>query len=91
MFAMQHENFYTKIFMIKISILTSTSIIRASSPFTFSNLRKFSSISCNFAFTSSSTKSDQEVKLKLQEMEENFRRLENVKGLDARIIEVEVR
>ena len=41
--------------------------------------------------SSSSTKSDQEVKAKLQEMEENFRRLENVKGLDARIIEVEVR
>ena len=41
--------------------------------------------------SSSSTKSDQEVKAKLQEMEENFRRLENVKGLDARIIEVEAR
>ena len=47
--------------------------------------------------TSSSTsstsipKTETEVKQKLQEMENNFRVLERIKGLDARIMEVEVR
>ena len=38
----------------RILLLTSTSIIRASSPLTDSNLRKFSSISLNLTFVSSS-------------------------------------
>lgn len=43
--------------------------------------------------TSSTTipKTETEVKQKLQEMENNFRILERIKGLDARIMEVEVR
>ena len=38
----------------RILLLTSTSIIRASSPLTVSNLRKFSSISLSLTFVSSS-------------------------------------
>ena len=44
--------------------------------------------------TSTSTsipKTETEVKQKLQDMENNFRILERLKGLDARIMEVEVR
>jgi hypothetical protein len=40
--------------------------------------------------SSSIPKNDQEVKQRLQEMEANFRILESIKGLDARIMEVEV-
>ena len=40
--------------------------------------------------TTSIPKTDSEIKKKLQDMENNFRILETVKGLDARIAEVEV-
>ena len=40
--------------------------------------------------SSSSSKSDDETKVRLREMEENFRKLETVRGFDARIMEVEV-
>ena len=47
--------------------------------------------SSSSSFSSDKNKNDEEVKSRLQEMEANFRILETVKGLDARIMEVEVK
>ena len=49
-----------------------------------------SSSTSSSSSSSSSSKSDDETKVRLREMEENFRKLETVRGLDARIMEVEV-
>ena len=66
----------------RILLLTSTSIIRASSPLTVSNLRKFSSISLSLTFVSSS--------LLLEEEEEEEEEVEEEEKEEEEEVEVEV-
>ena len=65
----------------RILLLTSTSIIRASSPLTVSNLRKFSSISLSLTFVSSS--------LLLEEEEEEEEEVEEEEKEEEEEVEVD--